>query len=59
MLHDDQILLIDDGLPGKRLSDAWLLPASLRRIDLTDDRVAITHSLPGLPEPFAWPMGPA
>jgi len=33
MLRDEQKLLVDDGLPGQRLGDSWLLPASLRRIN--------------------------
>jgi hypothetical protein len=32
MLRDDQTLLADDGEPGERLGDFWLLPAPLRRI---------------------------
>jgi hypothetical protein len=57
-LHDDQILLVDDGQPGARLGDGWLVPAALRRIVRTGDRVDLLI-WGELPELLAKPAGNA
>lgn len=63
MLFDGQTLLVDDGTPGNRLGDDWLLPAPLR---VTADagagqmRIAqIATWAPGMPETLSNPMGRA
>jgi hypothetical protein len=60
MLRDDQTPLIDDGTPGKRLGDNWLLPAPLR-LTAADDagRAMIATWVPGMPETLATPRGHA
>jgi hypothetical protein len=60
MLNNNQILLVDDGLPGHRLRDCWLLPVPMRRIMLTDSNKAVVAVWPpGLPELLAQPRGNA
>jgi hypothetical protein len=60
MLRDDQTPLVDDGLPGDRLGDSWLLPAPMRRTMVDDVGVARVASwAPGMPETLAAPMGRA
>jgi hypothetical protein len=50
MLCDNQILLVDDGAPGFRLGDSWLLPAPLKC--LIDDGSGLNmRPLGELPEP--------
>jgi hypothetical protein len=50
MLHEDQVLMVDDGIPGERLSDGWVVPAPLRRIVETDGGLHLSLWKPGLPE---------
>jgi hypothetical protein len=51
MLRDDQTPLIDDGSPGDRLGDSWLLPAPMRRVTMNHVGVARVESwAPGMPE---------
>lgn len=58
MLRDDQTPLIDDGSPGARLGDSWLLPAPMRRTMMDDAGVAWVASwAPGMPETLAAPRG--
>ena len=54
MLRDDQTPLIDDGTPGNRLGDDWLLPAPLRltAVDNAGRAMIATWAL-GCPE--HWP----
>jgi hypothetical protein len=60
MLRDDQTPLIDDGLPGDRIGDSWLLPAPLRRIIKEPNGMAhVMARLPGLPDLMAAPKGRA
>jgi hypothetical protein len=47
MLHADQVLLADDGEPGHRLGDQWLIPAPLRRVVRTGN-VLECGTWPGL-----------
>jgi hypothetical protein len=60
MLRDDQTPLIDDGTPGSRLGDDWLLPAPLH-LTAADNagRVMIGTWAPGMPETLATPRGRA
>jgi hypothetical protein len=58
-LHNDQVLLIDDGPLGTRLGDGWLLPVPLRPIARAGDRVTITSWSPCLPQLLARPAGRA
>jgi hypothetical protein len=59
MLHEGQVPLCDDGLPGARLGDGWLLPAMLRKV--TDDNGLLTGQVwePGLPATLDAPAGRA
>lgn len=50
MLHNDQVPQLDDGLPGERLRDGWLLPTPLRRITWVDNHMALTCGSIALPE---------
>jgi hypothetical protein len=60
MLRDDQTPLIDDGTPGDRLGDSWLLPAPLRRTAADSAGMAIVETwAPGMPETLATPRGRA
>jgi hypothetical protein len=60
MLHDDQVLLVEDGLPGTRLGDGWLLPAPLRRIECDGDRLVLTcQAASAMPGMLARPQGRA
>jgi hypothetical protein len=61
MLRDDQTPLIDDGSPGDRLGDSWLLPAPMRRTTMDDAGMARVTSLwaPGMPKTLAAPKGRA
>jgi hypothetical protein len=60
MLRDDQVPLIDDGAPGNRLGDSWLMPAPLRRIDKGPGGMAqVLVRVPGLPDLMATPKGRA
>jgi hypothetical protein len=61
MLHEDQVLLVDDGKPGERLIDRWLVPALLRHIvKLERKMVDVILWSPGLPEMMlAKPQGSA
>jgi len=57
-LRDDQTPVLDDGAPGERLGDGWLLPEYLRSITLKDDgndegRLILDPWAPGLPEIMA------
>lgn len=57
MLRDDQTPLIDDGSPGDRLGDSWLLPAPMRRSTMDDAGGAclVATWAPGMPEKPAAP----
>ena len=59
MLRDEQILLADDGAPGQRLVDYWLVPAPLLRIIEDGDIMNAVVWAPGLPELLAKPIGRA
>jgi hypothetical protein len=64
MLRADQVLMIDDGIAGMRLSDTWLLPPQLRRlymgIDATGEAELVTDTWsPGLPAMLSQPAGRA
>jgi hypothetical protein len=59
MLRDEQVLLADDGAPGQRLGDHWLLPGSLLRIIKDGNRIKTAVWGPGLPELLAKPAGRA
>jgi hypothetical protein len=59
MLRDEQILLADDGAPGQRLSDSWLLAGPLLRIVREGDWWKAAMWGPGLPELLAKPIGRA
>jgi hypothetical protein len=55
MVHERQVLLADDGIPGERLGDGWLLPRPLRRLSLMESAnggmsVNFLRLEPGLPE---------
>ena len=58
-LRDDQVLLVDDGRPGHRLSDAWLMPSPFRHIVEDGDKLKAIFVLPSLPELIAKPRGDA
>jgi hypothetical protein len=53
MVREQQVLLADDGMPGERLGDGWLMPRPLRQISITqnaDGRMSINLSCePGFP----------
>lgn len=59
MLHDDQMLLVDDGRPGYRLGDGWLMPAPFRRITKNGNKYSVTVASPSPPELIAKPRGNA
>jgi hypothetical protein len=59
MLHDDQVLLAEDGKPGERLGDCWLVPAPLCRIVRQGEQLDAVLWGPGLPELLAQPAGRA
>jgi hypothetical protein len=64
MLRPGQVLLVDEGAPGQRLGEGWLLPRSLRSLSVTHDaegRMSIVcHSWErGLPALLAKPAGRA
>jgi hypothetical protein len=55
MLHERQLLLADDGMPGERLGDGWLLPRPLRQLSLDESAngrmsIKLLRLEPGLPE---------
>jgi hypothetical protein len=57
MLRDDQI---DDGSPGDRLGDSWLLPSPMRRTMAEDGGGRMMRAwacawAPGMPETLAAP----
>jgi hypothetical protein len=58
-LHDDQCVLADDGEPGARLGDGWLLAAPLRRIHAVERLLYLMRWSPGMPETLAAPQGRA
>jgi hypothetical protein len=58
-LRDDQRPLFEDGVPGARLQDAWLLPVPLRRLWRDGDTYRCLGWAPGLPELLAKPRGSA
>jgi hypothetical protein len=58
-LHDDQRVFADDGEPGGRLGDTWLLPAPLRRLIPYEGKLHAMAWLPGMPETLAVPRGRA
>ena len=58
-LRDDQTPVIDDGLPGGRLGDGWLLPAPLRAIAVEHGTANVHVWKPGMPETLSSPMGRA
>jgi hypothetical protein len=59
MLRDDQTPL-DNGLPGDRMGDSWLLPAPLRRIVRTaGGMTGVQVRTAGLPEMLSAPCGRA
>jgi hypothetical protein len=49
MIRDDQVLLADDGLPGARMVDSWLMPNPVRRIFREGESLANWTWEPGLP----------
>lgn len=59
MLHDDQVLLVDDGRPGRRLGDGWLLPAPFRHITRDSNKYSVGVASPGPPGLIAKPQGNA
>jgi hypothetical protein len=59
MLYDDQILAVDDGAPGHRLGETYLLPAPLSRTFELDGGIAGFSWRPGLFEELATPSGTA
>jgi hypothetical protein len=63
MVREQQVLLADDGMPGERLGDGWLMPGPLRQISITenaDGRMSINLSCePGFPELLVKPAGRA
>jgi hypothetical protein len=59
MKHDDQVLLVADGLPGERLVDGWLLPQPVRRLDKIDGKLHLSTWVKGLPDLLATPTGRA
>jgi hypothetical protein len=58
-LHDDQVTLVDDGAPGERLGDTFLLPAPFRRLVRTGEGVQCAVHVSGLPDLLAKPQGRA
>lgn len=60
MLHDDQTPLIDDGAPGDRLGESWLMPAPLKRIiKAPNGEAQVMVRVPGLPDLLSAPKGRA
>jgi len=55
MVHERQVLLADNGMPGERLGDGWLLPRPLRQLSLVESAnggmsINFLRLEPGLPE---------
>ena len=58
-LFATQVILADDGEPGYRLGDAWLMPPPLRIIEDDEGTLYTSVWAPGLPETLAVPLGHA
>jgi hypothetical protein len=59
MVREQQVLLADDGMPGERLGDGWLMPGPLRQISITENMSINLNCEPGFPELLVKPAGRA
>jgi hypothetical protein len=59
MVRERQVFLADDGMPGERLGDGWLMPELLRQIWFTENMSINLSCEPGFPELLVKPAGRA
>ena len=60
LFSDQQLVRLDEALPGERLGDGLLLPVPLRRLIAEGDNTVRIHRwAPGMPETLARPRGRA
>jgi hypothetical protein len=59
MVRERRVFLADDGMPGERLGDGWLMPELLRQIWFTENMSINLSCEPGFPELLVKPAGRA